>query len=96
MTNKAPPAMPGADNSLPLCFIPAMARDCDTLAEAGQALYGAAWQSPLARDLGVAVRTMQRWAAGEFQIPDGVWAEISKICASRAGKLDRLAKKLAT
>lgn len=71
-----------------------MTHDHKTLAEAGSALYGALWQSPLARDLGVAVRTMQRWAAGEFEIPDGVWPELAALCLKRSRNLASLAKKL--
>ena len=40
----------------------------DTLHRAGAALYGGNWRAPLARDLGVALRTMQRWANGSHPI----------------------------
>lgn len=71
-----------------------MKHDHETLAEAGRALYGALWQSALARDLDVTVRTMQRWAAGEFEIPDGVWPELASLCLKRSRNLVSLAKKL--
>lgn len=71
-----------------------MKRDIETLRIVGEALYGAQWQSPLARDLGVAIRTMQRWANAEFEIPPGVWGELATICGTRAQNLDRLAAKL--
>lgn len=35
----------------------------------GTALYGHEWVSPLAAALDVAVRTVQRWAAGDFEVP---------------------------
>lgn len=69
-------------------------RDHRAMREAGEALYGALWQSPLARDLNVSVRTMQRWAAGEFAIPDGVWAELAKLCRRRGLELAAIADKL--
>ncbi len=69
-------------------------RDHETLATVGSALYGALWQSPLSRDLGVAVRTVQRWAAGEFEIPPGIWDELATICRKRGKDLVTLASKL--
>lgn len=35
-------------------------------------LYGADWQSPLARRLRVDARTVRRWKAGDREIPDWV------------------------
>lgn len=72
-----------------------MKRDHDTLREAGEALYGNLWQVALSFDLNVSDRTMRRWAAGEFNIPDGIWADLSKLCRKRGKALDRLADKLA-
>jgi hypothetical protein len=71
-----------------------MKRDHETLQTVGEALYGALWQSPLARDVGVAVRTMQRWAAGEFAIPDGIWPELATLCRQRGKTLEKLAERL--
>ncbi len=34
-----------------------------TLSDLGSALYGPFWQSPMARALGVGLRSVQRWAA---------------------------------
>jgi hypothetical protein len=67
----------------------------DHLNAVGAALYGPLWQSQLARDLGVSVRTMQRWAGGEFDIPEGVWADLAKLCSKRSGELAKWAQKLA-
>jgi transcriptional regulator with XRE-family HTH domain len=41
----------------------------DLLIRGGEALYGPNWQSALARGLGINVRTVQRWAAGEQHPP---------------------------
>ncbi len=64
-----------------------MALDRHVMNAVGAALYGPQWQSQLARDLGVAIRTMQRWAAGEFTIPPGVWPEIANLCHERGDAL---------
>lgn len=53
------------------------------LATIGEALYGPRWQSELARALGVGLRRMQRWAAGDFAIPDGVRADIRALALRR-------------
>lgn len=63
----------------------------DHLRAVGEALYGPNWQTPLSEALGVADRTVRRWAAGDFEIPDGVWADIGKLCRKRGLKLEKLA-----
>lgn len=55
----------------------------DELRAAGETLHGPRWQSALARDLGVADRTVRRWLAGK--LPIGIWAakSISNLLAAR-------------
>lgn len=57
------------------------------LTAAGRALYGARWKSPLARDLSITKRTMERWAGGEYAIPDWVWPEIERLLQRRAAAI---------
>jgi DNA-binding transcriptional regulator YdaS (Cro superfamily) len=64
------------------------------LVEAGEALYGPRWQSQLARDLGVADRTIRRWAAGTHQVPAGVYLDLLRLTQERAAVLDALAPRL--
>lgn len=64
------------------------------LAECGEALYGTRWQSDLARDLGVADRTVRRWVAGATQVPTGVYVDLLRLVTERAETLDALAKRL--
>ncbi len=45
---------------------------------AGRALFGAQWRRPLAAALDVDARLIQRWAAGEREIP---WTETPKVLA---------------
>lgn len=40
-----------------------------TVHDYGEALFGPQWQSPLARALGVNLRTVQRWASGQNNVP---------------------------
>lgn len=84
----------GADMAPRICSKFRMKRDHETLGEVGRALYGEAWQSPLARDLDVNLRTLQRWAAGDFQIPEGIWAEIAPLCKARSAALAKWEKRL--
>lgn len=51
----------------------------DLLREAGEALFGAQWQSELARGLDVAVRTVQRWASGASAMPTGLPNDIRAL-----------------
>jgi hypothetical protein len=64
------------------------------LREAGEALYGPRWQSELARELNVTDRTMRRWAAGEFSIPEAVSAELRDILKAKGAALARVRRKL--
>lgn len=66
----------------------------ETLAAVGQALYGNQWHTALAGNLGVNVRTMRRWAKGEFDIPGGVWPELRKLCWLRSADIETLARQL--
>lgn len=64
------------------------------LAECGAALYGPRWQTELARDLGVADRTVRRWAAGEQPLPHSVCADLLRLTQERSALLDSLAGRL--
>jgi len=64
------------------------------LHETGEALYGTQWQSPLARDLGCNVRTIQRYAAGTHDVPDGIWLDLHRLSLERAMVLDALSDRL--
>lgn len=64
------------------------------LVECGQALYGERWQSPLARDLGVADRTVRRWVAGTSDVPAGLYVDLLRLTQKRSAALDGLAGKL--
>lgn len=64
------------------------------LHECGNALYGPRWQSELARELDVSIRTMQRWAAGTADVPGGLYADLLCLTQKRAAVLDALASRL--
>ena len=64
------------------------------LVESGQALYGPQWQSALARDLGLADRTVRRWVAGTTELPAGVYTDLLRLVVERAAVLDGLADRL--
>lgn len=66
----------------------------DLLREVGEALYGERWQSDLARDLNVADRTVRRWAAGDFDMPEALGKELRDLCQKRATALDAVRRKL--
>lgn len=53
------------------------------LRAAGEALHGPRWQSALARELGVADRTVRRWLAGKIQIGDRAAKDINHLLALR-------------
>jgi len=55
------------------------------LARVGEALYGPEWVSPLGRALGVGQRTIQRWAAGEIDVPARVVEAELPVLVARDG-----------
>lgn len=60
------------------------------LTAAGEALYGARWQSAIAEDLGVAVRTVQRWAAGERGVDDATLGRLRGLLRERGARIAAL------
>ena len=60
-----------------------------TLAEVGEACWGPRWQTNMANELGIADRTVRRWACGQFYIPDVMIERLATICARRASALRR-------
>ena len=65
----------------------------DHLTQAGIALYGRSWQTPLAEALDVAPRTMRAWAAGS-RLPDGVAMEIVGLLREERAARARLEEQL--
>lgn len=65
-------------------------RPGERLARIGESLYGPRWQSDLARDLGVADRTVRAWVAGERRPAVGVWADLARIMHERRERLSAL------
>ncbi len=55
-----------------------------TLIMIGRALYGDRYMAPLARDLGVANRTVERWASGIYNIAPGRASSLRKLLEKRA------------
>ena len=64
--------------------------------DAGEALYGPRWQRDLAAALGVSTRSVRAWAAGEREIPDGVWVDLWNLVRSRGNTLGRITDEMIT
>jgi len=65
----------------------------DLLRAAGEALYGAyGWQSELARQLEVPLRSMQRYAAGGTT-PDALLPQIKRMVLARQKEIDAVLRK---
>lgn len=60
----------------------------------GEALYGLRWQAALSRDLNVALRTVQRWDAGERGIPDTLSDDLRALLKQRRIDIDDLLKSI--
>ena len=65
------------------------------LETAGEAIYGPSWRTPLCADLGITMRTLQRWMGGDFNIDPAVPDRLRNICLKRSAKLAAQAEKLA-
>ena len=59
----------------------------DDLVARGRVLYGERWQSALAIDLGVTDRTVRRWVAREFSIPDDTEQKLQELMMERYNKI---------
>ncbi len=66
----------------------------DQLTAVGEALYGLRWQAALSRDLNVALRTVQRWDAGERGIPDTLSDDLRALLKQRRIDIDDLLKSI--
>jgi len=64
------------------------------LRETGESLYGARWQSELARDLAINDRTMRRWLAGANGVPEQVREELRVLAQARRKALDQVIARL--
>jgi hypothetical protein len=53
----------------------------DDLRRIGARIYGANWQAPISRALGVNLRTLQRWVNGQNPIPPHIEADLRQLLA---------------
>lgn len=60
------------------------------LRAAGECLHGPRWQTALAEDLGVSLRTVQRWAAGSNALPADVPGRLRALLEARGVRIARL------
>ncbi len=65
------------------------------LERVGVAMYGPRWQTDLARDLGIADRTIRRYATGVVAVPDGFWTHLAKVVRRRRDGMDAALHDLA-
>lgn len=67
----------------------------DRLALWGRLLWGQHWISGLADALDLNVRTVQRWAGGQGEPPEGVWNDLREKARERIAELrGLLARKI--
>lgn len=57
--------------------------DIQKLEMIGVAMFGEQWQSAIAKKLGVNDRTVRRWAAGEIQINQNIFADLERALVQR-------------
>lgn len=66
----------------------------ERLIAVGETLYGERWQAPLARELGVLERTMRRWVAEEWPVPDERWEAMIGLLRRRGTAALELAARV--
>jgi hypothetical protein len=64
------------------------------LREVGESLYGARWQSEVARALKVSDRTVRRWVAGTDEPPSGVLVDLLRLADERITRIESSARRL--
>lgn len=62
--------------------------------EIGACLYGPAWQSEMARQIGVSDRTVRRWISGDRKIPDSVKDDLRRLLKKQEKDLTKLISAL--
>lgn len=71
-----------------------MTLDHNHLTAVGLALYGSHWVNDLADALDVSERSIRRWAAGTYEIPEGIRGELVSLCRARGANLEGIARAL--
>lgn len=67
-----------------------------TLRECGEALFGASWQTDLARALRISdARRIREWLTEDRSIPPGVWPELVTLMQQRGAALYALCAQIA-
>ena len=61
--------------------------DIQKLEMIGLSMFGEQWQSAIAKKLGVNDRTVRRWAAGEIQINQNIFADLQRAIIERQRQL---------
>jgi hypothetical protein len=69
--------------------------DTKTLHQIGLTLYGPGWVEAVADKLEINLRTVQRWASGQYHIPKGIWNKLAALCLTRIAELQQLAATFA-
>ena len=64
--------------------------DAELIDEVGQALWGAAWKTPMADAVRHQKNAVADWASGRLPVPAGVWSELAVLMRKRRHALDRL------
>ena len=65
-----------------------------SLSAIGRALYGPRWQSAVARDLGVSVRTVHRWRSGDTAPVVDLAGPLTKLLQARYAAIGAILRDL--
>jgi hypothetical protein len=68
--------------------------DRDALCETGTLLFGARWQSDLARALGTSTRMMRYWVAGTHPPPDDLNERLIRLIDARIAAMRDMTTRL--
>ncbi|GGD24224.1 helix-turn-helix transcriptional regulator [Aureimonas glaciei] len=66
----------------------------DLLSRAAEHAFGHRWQSDLARHLGVSIRTAQRWASGDSEVPLGALRDLAIVLRKAASDANASADEI--